>query len=173
MSARLLEDGTGTYFMSAKTFTLAGAMNFADPTSVVTGSLRWNYVATDLRGAETLADVSLDVRGSRFTKQASNASVLGSPVPLLGYDMSHDGAFTQIAVATPGKPTAFAGQSGAQSFKLTVNPGTGLALGSYVDTATGERHILRGVVLQSEMCVLGVTDSIVDPACAWTVAPTK
>ena len=170
MSARILPDGSASYFMS-KGFTLSGVLDFADPTAPPAGSLQWNYTTTDPLGAPVPVEVTLDVQSSRYVPPAAGASVLGATLPALTFELNDTAGTSLVPVQLPIKPSVFKGLAGTESFNVTVNPLTGIASGTYTDTVGNDQRGLFGVVIQSSTSVLGITNSAAEPLGTWRVRP--
>ena len=161
MSASLLANGQASYYLSTNAFSLAGILGYTGPQAAPVGSLRWQYTA--IGGAH--ADVALDVAGTHYTKPVGTASILGSVVPSLKFELLDTAVTTVVPVQSPAQPTIFTGFVGAKQFKLTFDSTTGIAIGAYKETA--KSFNLHGVVLQSAAKAVGITDSLTDPTASW------
>ena len=164
MSARIAADGRAQYFLSGNTFTLIGAIDFTGAQVSPTGNLTWSYSAAD----STPASVSLDVKGSRYVAPVGKTSAIGGATPLR-FELRDNAGSVLLDVASPNSPSLLIGEQSGQKVTLKMNPTNGLATGEFTDSRTAERCILYGIIIQSEACVEGISDSQVDPLTAWTV----
>ena len=164
MSARIAADGRAQYFLSGNTFTLIGAMDFTGAQASPTGNLTWSYTAAD----STPANVTLDVKGSRYVAPVGKTSAIGGATPLR-FELRDNAGSVLLDIASPKSPSLLVGEQSGQKVTLKLNPTNGLATGEFTDSRTAERCILYGIILQSEACVEGITDSQLDPLTAWFV----